>query len=221
MEWDFKRAEQEFKKAVKMNANSTQLLYVYGSLLSKTGRDVEALGMARLLRRIDPLSQSGVNLTSEINIANRRFSSNLKMLKEEQKTLIIYNSLGKTLMGLQRYDEVIDLMGEAFEALNYSPPAIVSNLVIAHHRLGNIKKANEYIEELKERLKINNAGSINFFLGLIYSAIGNNEEALEYIEKSYEAGEVEMIWLKIEPGLESLHDNLRYQELLRKVGFPE
>lgn len=39
----------------------------------------------------------------------------------------------------------------------------------------------------------------------------------EWLEKAYQ---VEMYWLKVEPPLEPLHDDPRWQVMLDKVGFP-
>ena len=50
--------------------------------------------------------------------------------------------------------------------------------------------------------------------------MGENELAIQWLEKAYEAHEIEMVWLKVEPSFKSLYGDPRYQDLLRKVGFP-
>jgi hypothetical protein len=39
------------------------------------------------------------------------------------------------------------------------------------------------------------------------------------LEKSYQKRELWMHLLKVEPGLDSLHDDPRFDELVRRVGF--
>ena len=62
-------------------------------------------------------------------------------------------------------------------------------------------------------------GSPSFFIAQIYAGIGEPELAFEWLEKSYEAHEVEMIWLKIEPQFNSLRDDPRFIDLMKRVGF--
>jgi hypothetical protein len=51
--------------------------------------------------------------------------------------------------------------------------------------------------------------------------IGENEKGLESFENAYKEKEMELIWLKVDPRLKPLHGDPRYEELLRKVGFPD
>ena len=50
--------------------------------------------------------------------------------------------------------------------------------------------------------------------------MGEIELAFKWLEKSNQDHEVEMYWLKVEPPFESLRSDIRYQEMLDKVGFP-
>ena len=55
--------------------------------------------------------------------------------------------------------------------------------------------------------------------GKIYAGIGEVEFALEWLEKSYQLHELEMIWLYADPAFESLQENEQYIDLLKRVGF--
>ena len=90
----------------------------------------------------------------------------------------------------------------------------------AYARSGQQKKAMEIIEELKVQSKTTRAGSLGFFIAVIYAALGDKNSAIHWIQEAYNYHEMEIPWLKSEPQFYSLHDEPEFQEILRKVGFP-
>jgi hypothetical protein len=50
--------------------------------------------------------------------------------------------------------------------------------------------------------------------------MGQNNDAIKWLQKAYADHEVEMYWLKVEPLFRPLHDDPRFQNLLKKIGFP-
>ncbi len=53
-----------------------------------------------------------------------------------------------------------------------------------------------------------------------HAALGEKDKAFAELNKAYENREFFMILLKVDPRLDPLRDDPRFQELLRKVGFP-
>ncbi len=62
-------------------------------------------------------------------------------------------------------------------------------------------------------------GSPSFFAAAIYTAEGENDKAIQLLEKGYSNHEVEMYWLKVEPLFRPLHGDPRFENLLAKIGF--
>ena len=56
-----------------------------------------------------------------------------------------------------------------------------------------------------------------FFIAALYAQIGDKDETLEILEKSYQRREFWMVYLQTEPRLDSLRDDPRFVELVRKV----
>jgi len=52
---------------------------------------------------------------------------------------------------------------------------------------------------------------------MIYASTGKKEQALQWLEKAYDAHELEMYWLKVEPLFRPLHNDPRFQTLLTKI----
>ena len=58
-----------------------------------------------------------------------------------------------------------------------------------------------------------------YFVALIYAGLGEKERALEWLQKAYEDRSAIMTWLRVEPKLDSLRSDPRFNELERHVGF--
>jgi hypothetical protein len=53
-----------------------------------------------------------------------------------------------------------------------------------------------------------------------YAAAGENELAMDWIEKAYDAHETRLVYLKGSPSWGALHTQPRFQALLRRMNFP-
>ena len=58
-------------------------------------------------------------------------------------------------------------------------------------------------------------------IALIYSGLGETDEAFKWLEKAYADHSTEMIYFKVEPMLEPLRSDPRYQALLRRMGLAQ
>ena len=62
--------------------------------------------------------------------------------------------------------------------------------------------------------------AVGFYLyAMKHALIGDNEKALEYLEKSTDAHMFLSAFLKAEPVFEQLRTEPRYQQILRKMGL--
>lgn len=58
-----------------------------------------------------------------------------------------------------------------------------------------------------------------FFAG-IHIGLGEHERAIEYLEKAYEEHSHWLIYLHIDPSMDGLRDNPRFQDLSWRIGLP-
>jgi hypothetical protein len=54
-----------------------------------------------------------------------------------------------------------------------------------------------------------------------YVDLGQKDKAFAELNKAYENRLSSLCWLKVEPQMDPLRSDLRYQELLRKIGLPQ
>jgi hypothetical protein len=58
------------------------------------------------------------------------------------------------------------------------------------------------------------------FLAGIHIGLGENDKAIEYLEKSYREHSHWLVHLHIDPSMDDLRNDPRFQDLLRRVGLP-
>ncbi len=51
--------------------------------------------------------------------------------------------------------------------------------------------------------------------------IGETEEAMAWLERAYEERDPQLLAVKTDPGMDPLRSDPRFQDLLRRIGFPE
>ena len=61
------------------------------------------------------------------------------------------------------------------------------------------------------------ADSRSFQLACLHAKIGNIDKALEYLEKAYSERSFKIAILKVEPQLDSLRNDRRFADLVRRV----
>ena len=57
-------------------------------------------------------------------------------------------------------------------------------------------------------------------IATLYTRAGKNDEALDWLEKAFEAHDPNMPYISVDPIFDSLRDNPRFQDLLRRMNLP-
>jgi len=57
-------------------------------------------------------------------------------------------------------------------------------------------------------------------IAFVYLGLGEKERALELLEQAYRERSWELVFLRVEPWVDILRDNPRFQDLLRRMSFP-
>ena len=60
-----------------------------------------------------------------------------------------------------------------------------------------------------------------FYIALIHAGLGENDKAMDWMEKAYADRSNGLVFLKVDPELDSLRSNPRFKELLVKMRFSD
>ena len=59
-----------------------------------------------------------------------------------------------------------------------------------------------------------------FYIAVVYAGLNENEKAMDWLEKAYEDRSNGIVFLKVDPQLDGLRSNPRFQSLLRRLALP-
>ncbi|MFQ5723265.1 MAG: protein kinase [Terriglobia bacterium] len=222
LEWDFVAAEKELQRAIELKADLASAHHALAITLCNLARKQEALGEIRKARELDPLTPVVQSHLAWILHALHRNEEAMDVLQETLEMhpddyyalrILVYCA---TASG--RHQEAIDA-AEKIHALTKNKLVGVGLLAFAYAGAGKREKALEILEELKKDAERESA--LGFYLGLTYTALGENDQAIEWLERALEAHLGLLTVLGSESTFDPLRSDPRFQDILRRMNFPE
>jgi TolB-like protein/DNA-binding winged helix-turn-helix (wHTH) protein/Tfp pilus assembly protein PilF len=216
--WDWVAAEREVKRAVELNPNLTSARAFYSLYLSNRGRHDEAIAEVRRARELDPLSP-GINVSvgSRLSVArqyDQAFEAMKKALELDQGHPAPHVLLGNIYTAKGQYPEAIAAYQEGVKRGDTSPDTQIY-LGAAYAKAGERAQALAILNRLEARREYVSPGA----LAVLYVALGEREKAFASLERAYTEHDNQLQFLRIEPNLDPLRSDPRFQDLLRRVGF--
>ena len=217
---DWIQAEREFKKALELDPDLTSAHQRYGSYLTFMGRFEEAIRHYETALELDPFSlQVNMNLATAYYLRgeyDRAVNHLAKTMELEPNYMPTHFVLGCVYIQQDRLAEAIaefqriyKLDEEAYLALGF--------MGYAHALAGEHAEAETLLNILQE-ISLRKYVSPYSML-VIHLALGPKERVFELLEQLYEERNDWLVWLKVSPELKYLRDDLRFKNLLRRVGF--
>jgi tetratricopeptide (TPR) repeat protein len=124
--------------------------------------------------------------------------------------------LGRVLIQQNRIEEAISVFERAVD-LSGEDPFQVSALAHAQAVGGNREEATRLLGVLE-------AGSENQYvspygIAEVYVALGDFDKAFHWLERAYEERSVYLIYLPVEPRLDPVRSDPRFEDFLERMGF--
>ena len=131
---------------------------------------------------------------------------------------LTHQRLGLAYVQKQLYREAILEFQQAANNSNRAPLVIVS-LGHAYAVSGNKVEAQKVLAELKDLSQRRYVSA--YSVAVIYAGLGEKEQAFQWLEKADEERSTELVFLKVDPRLDPLRNDSRFQELVKRVGVPQ
>ena len=218
-DWDWNKAEGQFKRAVELNPNSADAYEAYASFLSFSGRS-DGLAEIRRARELDPLNLRVNAIEGNLLVFAGQTDNALVRL---QKTLeldpnywfaLVYSSSAHIEKGM-----FAEAIAEARRAKELSSagnrPRAFLGYALA--KSGKTAEARAELEGLLGQAKERHISS--YHIAMIYNGLEEREKTLDWLERAYLEREPRMIQLKADPKWKNLRNDPRFQDLLRRVGL--
>jgi TolB-like protein len=218
-EWDWSGAEEEFRKAIESNHNNAIAHQRFGLYFNLLGRFDEAKRELDLAMLIDPLSPHSYwsltltyFLTCEYEKAIEEVNKALEMERDYKPALYL---LGRTYERSGQLDHAIEVFKKIFALSN--SPMFLGALGRAYAGSGQHVLARNVLKELEELSKRYYVSA--YSKAIIHLALGDEEQALECLEKACDDRCEMMTWLRIDPSFDSIRNDPRFTNLLHRVGL--
>jgi TolB-like protein len=216
--WNFFKAEQEYKKALHYNSNDATARAYYGHFLYRMKRPEEGQQEMDYALKLDPLNtlfkaMYGMGLTF-----NKQYNQAQELLEGIQETSpdsrIGLTTL-RTLYHLQKKYEIAFLI---WKKTYSNDPEAIEALDKGYQEGGYSKALQRLAEKLIERSKTKFVTP--WQIATIYTRAGMKKEALEWLEKAYNAHDPNMPSIYVDPIFDYLRDERGFKSLYDKMNFP-
>lgn len=219
-EWDWTGLDEEFKRALDLNPGHSIAYHWYSEYLTTMGRADESIEIIQKAMEVDPLSPiTWVGVAGRLYLA-RRYDEAIKVTREgfevNPNHFLLHLVLGRAYLQIEMYQEAVAEMQKAVSLSGNSTEAL-SGLARAYAAAGSRVEARTIIEELIAQSAEHYVSP--YSIAKIHASLEDKEQAFTWLEKAYNERHPDFIELKVEPALDYLHDDSRFADLLRRVGF--
>ena len=215
-EWDWRAAEQEFRRALELQPNYADAYFSYSRFLASRRRLDEAIAQLGRAVELDPLSLSLQANRALLDYFAGRYDRADSLLREVLKSdsTDVLAQWGLALVAEQqgRPDDAIAIL----EPLSVSSLNRKSSLGHAYAVAGKAARARTILAALRAATAKSYVPS--YYFALVHTGLGERDQALRYLERAYEERSTVLAYLLIDPRLGPLRDEPRFLALARRLG---
>jgi TolB-like protein/DNA-binding winged helix-turn-helix (wHTH) protein/Flp pilus assembly protein TadD len=220
-DWDWSGAEQELKRAIVLNPNSSTAHFYYGLFLTAMGRSNEAVRETRKALELDPLTPSmNVQLGWVLYYARRHDES----IAQLRKTLELAPDFSYANMELgwnyaqkRMYPEAVM---ECQRAVSLMPEEQVT-LGSCGNVYGLTGRRQEALNLLDRLKKVSVRSYLDpYNVAMLYDGLGDTNRTMEWLDRAYRERSSSLYALRIELFSDRLRGDPRFRDLLRRMNFP-
>lgn len=218
-DWKFPEAELECKLAIELDPNSSLAHEIYSRYLMGRGRHDEAIGEIKTAIDLDPSSRFNQRNYGRALFYARRYAEASDQLKRvaamDENYLQNYSWLSAALSLQGKESEAYEWFRKYLSLVKAKPETV--------QVFEKAFRSSGWRGVLREWSKILDEGGLeegvrhNFSAVLFRAQLGEKDKAFEHLERLYQEREVWMTYLRVEPRLDPLRDDPRFQDLLRRV----
>jgi len=220
-EWDWSGAKSELTRAIELNPADGEPHNLYAYYYEAKGQLDKGLSEMRRAQELAPLSavinadvasafyyqgnyEEAINAWRKAEEINPHFGLTPLCLPAQ-----IYEQKGE-------YDRAIAECQKAFSIFGRDP-GILAVLGYTYAVSGKRREAQNILAEIESLWKRRYFSPID--VALIYGGLGDKDGAFAWLTRAYDARDPQLIWVKVEPELKSLHSDPRFGDLLQRIGL--
>ena len=217
--WDFAAAKREYKRAIELSPNYANAHDGYSFYLKATGQHKAAIQACKRAQELDPLSLFATLSLGWAYYFARDYEAALtqtrKVLEMDANFGFAHWHAGKVYLQTGQFTEAVKSLRQALNLVGGTPP-FISFLGYALARAGKPREARQMLAQLLRLTQKQYVSS--YFIALIYLGLGEIDQTFEWLEQAYEERSGFLAFIGVEPMLDDLRGDERFEDLRRRCG---
>src|SRR6185369_10388557 len=214
-DWNWDSAEVEFKRAIALTPGYATAPHWYSWHLAELGRKDEAIAEMREAASLDPLSLIISADLAEVLLVARLYpqsiQQSLSTIVMDPTFAVAHYQLGQAYVQTQMYSNATVEFQKAIE-LSGANTTFTSNLAYVYALAG---RRGEAVKILNDQMNRDHGFSHSAEIALIYVGLGNNNQAMTWLERAYEERFNPSILAR--PSFDPLRSDKRFQDLMHRI----
>ncbi|MGH9644328.1 MAG: TPR end-of-group domain-containing protein, partial [Terriglobales bacterium] len=220
-DWDWSGAASGFENAIRINPSYATAYQRYSLYLMAMGRTQDSFEQIYRARELDPLSISiNFSLGWRLYLA-RQYDRAIEQLRNTLEMDPSYELphlvAGQAYEQKGQFDLAIAELRKAVD-LSHGTPMMLSALAHAYARAGNQAEAKQILSQMNVAAKTQYLSP--YYFAIVYIGLGDNDTAMDWLEKAFEDRSNGLVFLQVEPELDGLRSNPRFEALQKRLNFP-
>lgn len=216
LDWNWPTAAAEFRRALQLSPSSATDHEKYAFYLVRTGQPQKAIAQIEQAVELDPVSSSTFHAEGFIYYFAHDYNQAL--------------AVTKTVQGLKiNLPDWKFLLGAIYAAKGMYPQSIkaflqtgngaytLGHLGNVYARSGQTQAARRIIRQLETDVRRDGIG--RYEIALVYAGLGEKNQAFQWLQAAYQAHDVGLVYLRVDPCLDPLRSDPRFANLLQSVGL--
>ncbi|MCI0423336.1 MAG: tetratricopeptide repeat protein, partial [Acidobacteria bacterium] len=218
--WDWSAAERECQRALALNPNYATAHDYYAEYCSAMGRHEQAIAAIKRAQELEPLSLI-INCDVGCNLFRaRQYEQAVDQLRNtiemDPGFALAHWALGWTYEARGLFQEALAEFEEAFRRFD-SGPLMLASMGHAYAACGNTCEALKVLDQL---LEISRRRYVSpYDMALLCTGLGDKAQAFDWLEKACQDHPFDLVYLKVEPRLDPLRSDARFESLLQRLGL--
>ncbi len=229
-DYDWTGSEQEFKRAIELNPKYPSAHQWYSKLLFSAGRQDEGLREITKAAELDPLSKiiiwnlgDGYLYGGRYDDAIKQYQKVIELFSDQQ---YIHTSLGDAYAVQGKYAQAIEEYLNDYRIAKEIKPEEIQKLKESYDK-GGWEGFGQTIREVElSRLIAKQTKDPSVYVKPIEFAYAfcwgkDKDKVIEYLNRMYDDRSADILSLKTDSRFEFMRDDLRFKQIVKKVGIPE
>jgi serine/threonine-protein kinase len=215
-DWDWEAAEKACRRSIEIDPNNSDFHGNYAMVLSNTGRHAEALAEARRSRELNPLNLVQNALEGQFLLHAGRTDEALVQLRKMSE--LEPNFWMPHFIAASAYIEkgmFAEALAESEREHELSGGNVYPLAAYALAKSGKSEEARAALNDLLSETKY----TPPYNIALLYNALDEGDEAMNWLEKAYRDRDPKMTFLKVDPKWNNLRNEPRFVDLMKRMHF--